>query len=97
MLLQRAGGSGVHNGVQLVGETLQHRPLVDRVIIAVDVYKRQALCRSATYRSRRPMATGSPLMPRTQFFSHWVSCGQTRPHTAGSEECCEIDSKAASS
>ena len=26
----------------------------------------------------------SPLMPRTHFSSHWVSCGQTLPQTAGS-------------
>ena len=43
-------------------------------------------CQSATKRSRRPMPTGSPLMPRTHLPSHWVSCGQTRPQTAGSEE-----------
>ena len=43
-------------------------------------------CQSATKRSRRPMPTGSPLMPRTQCFSHWLSCGQTRPQTAGSAE-----------
>ena len=30
------------------------------------------------------MPTGSPLMPRTHLPSHWFSCGQTRPHTAGS-------------
>jgi hypothetical protein len=24
-------------------------------------------------------------MPRTQYFSHWLSCGQTRPQTAGRE------------
>ena len=41
------------------------------------------MCQSATKRSRRPMATGSPLMPRTHLLSHWVSCGQTRPQTAG--------------
>ena len=29
------------------------------------------------------MATGSPFFPRTQNFSHWSSCGQTRPQTAG--------------
>ena len=38
---------------------------------------------SAANRSSRPMATGSPLMPRTHFASHWVSWGQTRPDTAG--------------
>ena len=30
------------------------------------------------------MATGSPFFARTQSFSHWSSCGQTRPQTAGS-------------
>ena len=45
-----------------------------------------ALCQSATKRSRRPMPTGSPLMPRTHLLSHCVSCGQTRPQTAGREE-----------
>ena len=30
------------------------------------------------------MATGSPRLPRMQFASHCVSCGQTRPVTAGS-------------
>ena len=33
------------------------------------------------------MPTGSPLMPRTHLDSHCVSCGQTRPQTAGSEDC----------
>ena len=32
------------------------------------------------------METGSPLMPRTHFASHWVSWGHTRPQTAGSDE-----------
>ena len=45
------------------------------------------MCQSATKRSRRPMPTGSPLMPRTHLLSHWVSCGQTRPQTAGREDC----------
>jgi hypothetical protein len=27
------------------------------------------------------MATGSPFTPRTQFASHWTSCGQTLPQT----------------
>ncbi len=38
---------------------------------------------SATKRSSRPMATGSPLMARTQRASHWLSWGQTRPLTLG--------------
>ena len=29
------------------------------------------------------MPTLSCLMPRTHLLSHWVSWGQTRPHTAG--------------
>jgi hypothetical protein len=36
------------------------------------------------------MPTGSPLMPRVQTPSHWLSCGQTRPHTAGREEDCAM-------
>ena len=48
------------------------------------------LCQSATKRSRRPMPTGSPFMPRTQYFSHWLSWGHTRPHTAGSAEVSAI-------
>ena len=39
---------------------------------------------SARKRSSRPMATGSPFLPSTQFLSHCSSCGQTRPQTAGS-------------
>ena len=39
--------------------------------------------KSAAKRSRRPIATGSPFFPKMQTFSHWSSCGQTRPHTAG--------------
>ena len=45
-----------------------------------------ALCQSATNRSSRPMPTGSFLMPRTHLASHWLSWGQTRPHTAGRAE-----------
>ena len=43
-------------------------------------------CQSATKRSRRPMPTGSFLMPRVHLPSHWLSWGQTRPQTAGREE-----------
>jgi hypothetical protein len=39
--------------------------------------------KSATNRSRRPIATGSHFFPRMQSFSHWSSCGQTLPQTAG--------------
>ena len=39
---------------------------------------------SATKRSSRPMATGLNFAPTTQVASHCDSCGQTRPHTAGS-------------
>ena len=42
------------------------------------------MAQSATNRSRRPMATGLNLAPTTQVASHCDSCGQTRPHTAGS-------------
>ena len=45
-----------------------------------------SLAQSATKRSSLPIATGSPLIPRMHFPSHWLSCGQTRPHTAGSDE-----------
>ena len=38
---------------------------------------------SPTKRSSRPMATGSILRAITHWLSHWVSCGQTRPHTDG--------------
>ena len=38
---------------------------------------------SATNRSRLPMATGSPFRPTTHLTSHCVSCGHTRPQTAG--------------
>ena len=41
---------------------------------------------SATKRSSLPMATGSPFTPRMQLPSHCVSCGQTRPQTAGNED-----------
>ena len=34
-----------------------------------------------------PMATGLPLRASTHTPSHWVSCGQTRPHTAGRAVC----------
>ena len=43
---------------------------------------------SATKRSRRPMATGSPFLPSTQLLSHCSSCGQTRPQTAGRALVC---------
>ena len=43
-----------------------------------------SLAQSATKRSSLPMETGSPLMPRIHLPSHWLSCGQTRPQTAGS-------------
>ena len=42
-----------------------------------------AMAQSPTKRSSLPMLTGSPLMPNTHEPSHWVSCGHTRPHTAG--------------
>ena len=42
-----------------------------------------SMAQSATKRSKRPMPTGSPLMPRTHLLSHWFSCGHTRPQIAG--------------
>ena len=39
---------------------------------------------SATNLSRCPIAMGRPFLPRTHASSHWLSCGQTLPHTAGS-------------
>ena len=44
-----------------------------------------AMLQSPTKRSSLPIATGSPLIPRMQEPSHWLSCGHTRPHTDGSE------------
>ena len=40
--------------------------------------------KSAANRSSAPIASGSPLLPSRQSFSHWSSCGQTRPQMAGS-------------
>ena len=42
------------------------------------------MAQSATNRSSLPMDTGWYLTPTTQVASHCDSCGQTRPHTAGS-------------
>ena len=38
---------------------------------------------SATKRSMRPIATGSPRLATTHTTSHCSSCGQTRPQIAG--------------
>ncbi len=38
---------------------------------------------SARKRSRRPMLTGSPILPMTHLLWHCTSCGQTLPQTAG--------------
>ena len=43
---------------------------------------------SAAKRSRRPMETGSPLMPMTHLISHCFSWGQTRPQTEPRGELC---------
>ena len=43
---------------------------------------RLACAQSATKRSRWPIATGLPFLPRRQTPSHWISCGQTRPGDA---------------
>ena len=43
-----------------------------------------SFAQSATKRSSLPMETASPLIPRTHLPSHWLSCGHTRPQTAGS-------------
>ena len=51
-----------------------------------------SFAQSATKRSSLPMETASPLMPLMHLPSHWVSCGQTRPQTAGSELDSEITS-----
>ena len=37
-----------------------------------------------------PMLIGSPLIPLIHLPSHWLSCGQTLPHTAGRELDSEI-------
>ena len=51
---------------------------------------------SATYLSSLPIETASPLFPLIHTPSHCVSCGQTLPHTAGSELDCAITSDAPS-
>ena len=38
---------------------------------------------SPTYLSSAPIATGVPLIPKTHFDSHCLSCGQTLPQTDG--------------
>ncbi len=43
----------------------------------------RATAKSATNRSRRPIATGWSFLPTMQVASHWLSCGHTRPQTAG--------------
>ena len=43
-----------------------------------------AMAVSAANLSSLPIATGSPLIPRTHLLSHWLSCGHTRPQIAGS-------------
>ena len=43
-----------------------------------------ANAQSDTKRSKRPMPTGSPFLPRVHTPSHCVSCGHTRPQMAGS-------------
>ena len=55
-----------------------------------------AICQSATKRSIRPIPTGSPLIPRTHFPSHWFSCGHTRPQIAGNAFSVVITSYAPS-
>ena len=47
-----------------------------------------SFAQSATKRSSLPMDTASPLIPRRHFPSHCVSCGHTRPQTAGSALAC---------
>ena len=41
------------------------------------------LDQSAINLSNFPIETGSPLIPNTHLPSHWLSCGQTLPQTAG--------------
>ena len=43
-----------------------------------------AKAQSDAKRSRRPMPTGSPFLPRVHRPSHCDSCGHTRPQMAGS-------------
>ena len=45
-----------------------------------------SLAQSATNLSSLPIAIASPLIPRIHLPSHCVSCGHTRPHTAGSAD-----------
>ncbi len=45
-----------------------------------------SLAQSATNLSNFPIEIGSPFIPRIHTPSHWLSCGHTRPHTAGRAE-----------
>ena len=49
-----------------------------------------SLSQSATNRSRAPMRTGLSFFPSIQVPWHCASCGQTRPHMAGSILSCLI-------
>src|SRR5664279_1524371 len=46
---------------------------------------------SPTKRSSRPMATGSIFLTRMHCTSHWLSCGQTRPHEEVPDEARDVD------
>ena len=57
-----------------------------RLMSGAGILSAFSIFQSPTKRSSLPIATGSPLMPSTHAPSHCASCGQTRPHTEGSEE-----------
>lgn len=76
--LAQVGGAGEPAGPEPTTATLT--PLeAGLAVFSVPCSRYQ----SATKRSRRPMATGSPFLPRTHRHSHWLSWGQTRPEIAG--------------
>ena len=66
-----------------------------RLMSGAGILSAFSIFQSPTKRSSLPIATGSPLTPKTQEPSHWLSCGQTRPQTLGSELSSEITAAAA--
>ena len=70
--------------------------LEDVVVVGYGVQKKVTLTGAVgSIGGSLPIATGSPLTPKTQEPSHWLSCGQTRPQTLGSELSSEITAAAA--
>src|SRR6516165_2096647 len=72
------------------------RPRVSTFSSATSEESLACRCRSATNRSRVPMATGSSFFPSKQAFSQKSSCWQTRPQIPGKGFCSLILAKAAS-